>query len=66
MTNKDTIPSPRTETCPTCRGERWVCEAHPLTPWGDCCGEPGVPCHCNRLGQMPPGFCEIYSVHDED
>ena len=41
------------KTCPTCKGARWVCEAHPDRPHGidgGCdCGEPGMPCRaCNR------------------
>lgn len=45
--------------CPQCRGEGWVCEAHPHMPWLDgkeCCGEPAVPCSCNSEGVNPPGL----------
>lgn len=33
--------------CDVCAGGGWVCEAHPLRPWGDnvwCCGAPVMPC----------------------
>jgi len=40
--------------CPACRGEGWVCDSHPITPWKDgdgCCGDCGRPCHCNPLSK---------------
>lgn len=44
--------------CPTCKGQRWVCEAHPDRPWGGpegCkCDAPGMPCPtCNRRDGVP-------------
>lgn len=54
-------------TCPICNGERWLCEAHPLSPWSQCdCGEPGIPCRCNPAEDMPPGFRELCSAHEKD
>jgi hypothetical protein len=55
------------DTCPICKGARWVCEAHHDRPWGiseGCkCGAPGMPCDfCNPSGgpedppDLPPGF----------
>jgi hypothetical protein len=49
--SQDTNHSAETD-CPLCRGELWVCEAHPLTPFEDCCGEPGIPCRCNPTEKM--------------
>lgn len=42
--------------CETCNGTGWVCENHPLTPWGqgadECdCGA-GMPCACNPNGEL--------------
>lgn len=52
------------QICPTCLGERWVCENHPNKPWNEngCeCGA-GAPClDCNPTTgrddppRMPPG-----------
>lgn len=51
--------------CPICGGDGWVCDAHPLTKWGTCCGEPGVPCRCNPAEKMPPDVSEVYEIDDE-
>lgn len=52
-------------SCPICKGELWVCEAHELTPWSKCgCGAPGVPCRCNPAERMPPDVTEICSTDD--
>lgn len=38
----------RAARCPTCRGERWLCEDHPTEPFEhDDCGGAGIACHCN-------------------
>jgi hypothetical protein len=40
-------------SCQLCKGARWICETHPLRPWGDVqgaceCGAAGKPCpKCN-------------------
>jgi bifunctional non-homologous end joining protein LigD len=39
-----------------------VCEAHPFTPWGQCCGEVGKPYDCNIDIRMPPGLKTICSI----
>jgi hypothetical protein len=60
------------DSCPICKGAKWVCEVHPATPWavpGGCgyeregCQGPGMPrTFCNPCGgiddppDMPPGF----------
>jgi hypothetical protein len=55
--------------CTQCRNARWVCENHPIAPWGDVeggcsCGAAGMPCpKCNASDgleppEMPPGFAE--------
>lgn len=53
------------QRCPTCVGERWVCENHPLLPWSEegCeCGA-GEPCPmCNPCSRdVPPQMPEGYS-----
>lgn len=63
-------------TCPTCKGERWVCEDHPDVPWNgdqECCRGAGMPCPaCNASNDrskppaMPPGFVTIHSASDGD
>ena len=53
--------------CHNCNDELWVCESHTLTAWKSgqgCCGEPGVPCHCNPTAAMPPGFRSYCCVSD--
>jgi hypothetical protein len=57
--------------CPTCKGQRWVCENHPDKPWetedGCGCGA-GMPClECNQVpeGVWPapiPGCVTIWSI----
>ena len=42
-------------TCPTCRAELWVCEAHPSERWPHC-EAVGIPCACNPSGVMPAHF----------
>jgi hypothetical protein len=53
------------EPCPICRGERWMCEEHELTPHPCLCKGPYVPCRCNPAEDMPPDFREICSINDE-
>jgi hypothetical protein len=40
------IPAP---ICPTCQGERWLCEQHSALTFmhDDECPGPGIPCICN-------------------
>jgi hypothetical protein len=52
--------------CPRCRGEGWICEAHPDRRDGhdsDCIG-PGIPCpDCNKTNppRLPLGF--VSAIH---
>lgn len=63
------------EPCPTCDGERWVCEAHPDRPWNDtergCTCGPGTPCPvCNPCDEhtppeLPPGTVILCQAGDD-
>lgn len=55
--------------CPTCGGERWLCEEHQDQPMGhDGCSGAGDPCpDCQPADRPlhPPGFVTIARVEDD-
>ena len=65
--------SEQMKPCPTCHGERWVCENHADQPWNDegCMCGAGMPCPvCNPCTReippvMQPGTTVIWSVTGE-
>src|SRR4051812_26955516 len=66
---KVTMPSPHDLTCPLCKNDRWVCEAHPAFPMGHgACRAEGMPCMvCNPLAKDPnqsPGLGLSKSLPD--
>jgi hypothetical protein len=58
--------------CPTCKGQRWVCEAHEDRPWegpeGCECGAPAMPCPvCNSTenGERPMAPKDMKHIDDK-